>query len=62
MREYYEALKKEIRNRHEARLMECRDTKIHDEILRAQGRGQELFELIGFMENMENPPKDEEKS
>jgi len=62
MSEFYDALKKEIRNRHEARLMECRDTAEHDKILRAQGRGQELFELIGFMDDMENPPKDEEKS
>jgi len=58
--EFYEALKKEILSRHDARLNECRDTDAADKTLRAQGAARELNELVCFMELMENPPKPEE--
>lgn len=62
MSDFYYQIKKEILDRHDSRLKECRDTKAHDEIMRAQGRAQELFELVSIMDLMENPVKDEEKS
>ena len=54
--EFYEALKKEILERHDARLKECRDTNITEEILRSQGKARELEQLVSFMELIENPP------
>lgn len=54
--EFFEALKKEILDRHKARLKECRDTNISENILRSQGAARELEQLVSFIELMENPP------
>lgn len=59
--EDFDALKYEIQNRHAARLLECAESDGADKVLRAQGAFRELEALTAFIENMENPPKEEEK-
>jgi hypothetical protein len=51
----YDAVKKIIQDRHEARVTECRDSDSHDRILRVQGAARELKEILGAMELLENP-------
>ncbi len=55
--ELFEALKKAIEIRHAERLLECQDSDQHDRILRVQGAARELKELLGVMEQLENPQK-----
>lgn len=55
--DFYEALKKEILDRNNARLKECRDTNITENIFRSQGAGRELEQLASFIELLENPPQ-----
>lgn len=57
--EDFETLKKEIYDRHAARVIECRDSRGLDVISRAQGAAVELSQLLGFIEQLENgPPKE----
>lgn len=57
----YDAIKKVISERAESRLKECRDLNGHDEILRVQGAARELEQLLGVMEQMENPQEPEKE-
>lgn len=58
----FESLKRVIFERAESRLKECRDLNSHDEILRVQGAARELEQLLGVMEQMENPQEPEKEN
>ena len=49
----------EITLRLNSRAIECRDSDDHDKILRAQGAARELSELLAFVDQKENPQKEE---
>lgn len=61
MNHLFEAVKKEIAERHEARLKECRDLNITEKILRSQGAARELEQLLSVMERMEHPQEPEKE-